>query len=67
MSAIPVSPGGKSIIITGATLSFVAAVWMVLRFYSRYMRRTRIYPEDWMVLVALVSALEFSLRCNTNN
>jgi hypothetical protein len=58
MRAIPLTLGGKSIVITGITLAVVATLWMVLRFHSRYLKRTGIYPEDWMVLIALVSCYD---------
>ncbi|OCL15437.1 hypothetical protein AOQ84DRAFT_384022 [Glonium stellatum] len=60
-SLVPVSAGGIEIIIIDAIVGFTATVWTGLRFYSRRMKKTQTYPEDYVVLLALLMLYGFIL------
>ncbi|KAF2665750.1 hypothetical protein BT63DRAFT_74773 [Microthyrium microscopicum] len=54
MATLPPSSGGKSLLICGSIFAVLCTIWMVLRMYSRKVRNTCIYAEDWLVLAALI-------------
>lgn len=48
------SDGGKALIIVSVVLSVVQIVFVVARFYTRYMQRVKCGIDDYVMLFALV-------------
>lgn len=53
-SANALSSGGLTATIVSFVFSFLATIFVVLRFWVRRMRRLTVLLEDWLILAALV-------------
>ncbi|KAL7619386.1 hypothetical protein AAE478_009925 [Parahypoxylon ruwenzoriense] len=53
----PGSPGISTTIIVGALVIALAVVSVVLRFYTRIFTRVGLGPDDWLILVSVITTL----------
>jgi hypothetical protein len=51
---VPLAPGGVELISTSIVTTFLATIWIGLRFYARHIKGIGVQPEDYMAVVALV-------------
>lgn len=56
--AVPLASGGVGLISASVVITVLATIWTGLRIAARRLKGIGIQPEDYMVIVALVSVVE---------
>lgn len=56
-SLVPPSPEGVAVIASDTVLLVLATFWTAMRLYSRKLKNLPFMVEDWLHILALVSAL----------
>lgn len=51
---VPLAPGGVRLLSTSVVITFLATIWIGLRFYAHRIKGIGVQPEDYMAVVALV-------------
>jgi hypothetical protein len=62
-SANALSDGGLTATVISFVFSFLATIFVVLRFWVRRMRRLAVLVEDWLILAAIVRSSRWTSLC----